>query len=352
MSERDARSRLVEIDSLRGLAAMWVVVFHFSFGIGAYWLKDDPARALRVAPFNTNLQGLLAVDMFFMISGFVIVMTLERSRTVAEFMVARFARLYPAYWLCLAMTTTVIILFPEPVQSISASQVVSNVTMGNLYLGWQPVETVYWSLAIELGFYAMMAVVFAMNRLRDVELYGTIWIALSLLLLKVFPAAGAMIPWRVQALTALPYAPLFFAGILIYRIRQQGPGIIRMGLFLACLVFRAAGDPLDYTIGTVIVFALFLLAATGRATFLRLKLLQFLGAISYPLYLVHQSIGFRIQDAIVTRVGMSATSGFIIAVSAVILLATFVTYTVERRGQRLIRRAFSRHRPAVVNLST
>lgn len=90
-------SRLVEIDSLRGLAALWVAMFHFSFGVYGYLASFDPARAAAVAPFIANIEGLLAVDMFFMISGFVILMTLEKTRSVVDFVVARFARLYPAY---------------------------------------------------------------------------------------------------------------------------------------------------------------------------------------------------------------------------------------------------------------
>jgi peptidoglycan/LPS O-acetylase OafA/YrhL len=331
--------RLIEIDSLRGIAAFWVVIFHFSFGVG-YWLKDDPVRAAMVAPFNWNMEGLLAVDMFFMISGFVILMTIEKSRSVADFVIARFARLYPAYWACLAMTAAVIEMIPEPAQSISAGQIAANLTMLNLYFRSQPVEAVYWSLAIELGFYAMMATIFAVNQLHNLERLGTVWIVLSLLLLKIFPQVGAVVPWRIQAATALPWAPLFFGGILVYRIRHEGPTTIRIGLLAACLIIRAAGAPLVYTVGTAVIFALFSLAATGRATFLRLRPLQYLGAISYPLYLVHQSIGFRIQDTVVMRLGLSAIDGFVIAIASVVVLSTAVTFTVERRGQRLIRQAF------------
>jgi peptidoglycan/LPS O-acetylase OafA/YrhL len=344
MRQRVSGSRLIEIDSLRGLAALWVVLFHFSFGIGYFWLKDDPGQAASVAPFNINIQGLLAVDLFFMISGFVILMTLEHTRSVADFVVARFARLYPAYWLCLAMTTTVIVLVPEQVQSVTAGQVAANVTMMNLYIGSAPVESVYWSLAVELAFYTMMAAIFALNRLNQLELHGAIWVALSILLLNIFPDAGAMLPRRIKMAMALPWAPLFFGGILIYRIRQEGFTALRAGLLLACLIARVTVNSLDYGIGTVVIFALFLLAATGRAGFLRFKPLTALGTISYPLYLVHQSIGFRIQDAVVMRLGMSAYTGFAVALAGVIALAAIVTFTVERRGQRLIRQAFARYR--------
>jgi peptidoglycan/LPS O-acetylase OafA/YrhL len=170
-----------------------------------------------VWPFDVNIQGLRAVDMFFMISGFVILVTLERTRSAADFVMARFGRLYPAYWLCLTLTTLTIVLIPQPVQSISTAQVLANFTMFNLYFGYLPIGSVYWSLAVECAFYGIMATVFALRWLPHIEALGAIWTLLSALLFTVFPSAGAMLPWRVQTMTILPYAPLFYAGILFFR---------------------------------------------------------------------------------------------------------------------------------------
>ena len=81
-SVREAR-RLHSLDALRGLAALGVVAYHY---------LDQPAY-----------YGLLGVELFFIISGFVILMTLERVPSLLQFAIGRAARLYPAYWFSVAV---------------------------------------------------------------------------------------------------------------------------------------------------------------------------------------------------------------------------------------------------------
>jgi peptidoglycan/LPS O-acetylase OafA/YrhL len=112
------------------------------------------------------------------------------------------------------------------------------------------------------------------------------------------------------------------------------------------LLIRVARQSLVYATGMVIVFMLFSVAASGRASFLRWKPLTFLGSILCPLYLIHQSIGFRIQDQVLEGLGMHAFIGFAAALVAAVLLSPIVTFGVERRAQRWIRLANARLREA------
>src|SRR5262245_55208370 len=86
--DRSQSGRFLELDVLRGLAAMTVVFFHFS---------RHGTRYFEAYPFDF-WPGEFGVHLFFTISGFVIYFTLERSRTVGDFLFSRFSRLYPAYW--------------------------------------------------------------------------------------------------------------------------------------------------------------------------------------------------------------------------------------------------------------
>ena len=241
------------------------------------------------------------------------------------------------------MTTVAIVAFPLANETIFARQFTANLTMANLYFGYQPIESVYWSLAIELGFYGMMAAVFALNQLRRIEVLGTIWVLISAFVFKIFPAIGAVIPWRLQAATALPWAPLFFAGILLYRMRVQGANTTRLILLAGCLAVLISRYTMGYALGSIGVFAVFTFACAGWLPFLKWKPLTILGAISYPLYLVHQSIGMRIQDAVVTRLGANAYWGLAGALICVVSLAAAVSYGVERRTQRWLRERFARN---------
>ena len=82
--------RYRELDALRGLAAMLVVLFHYSWG--------RPENRFEFSVGNTG------VDLFFIISGFVIFMSLEKAENLRQFVGNRFARLYPAYWVCVILT--------------------------------------------------------------------------------------------------------------------------------------------------------------------------------------------------------------------------------------------------------
>ncbi len=87
------RRRFEELDVLRGVATVAVVVFHYS---------GQATRYFTGFPFHFKL-GEHGVQLFFGISGFVIFMTLEKTQRLRDFVVSRFSRLYPAYWTTLAI---------------------------------------------------------------------------------------------------------------------------------------------------------------------------------------------------------------------------------------------------------
>src|SRR2546430_2652712 len=95
------KPRFAELDLLRGVAALWVVLFHYTTQYSRLYVPDR--RDLLGFEFP---DGTLGVYLFFMISGFVIFMTLHRSERPLDFVVSRFARLYPAYWAGIVLTAT------------------------------------------------------------------------------------------------------------------------------------------------------------------------------------------------------------------------------------------------------
>ena len=94
--------RLVELDAIRGLAVILVVLYHYST-----WQHQSAGYSVTQAAFEF-WDGKVGVHLFFIVSGFVIFLTLNSTRTLYEFVVHRFARLYPAYWLGVALTFTIL----------------------------------------------------------------------------------------------------------------------------------------------------------------------------------------------------------------------------------------------------
>jgi len=236
MGEAIKRKRLVELDALRGLAACAVLLFHYT------WRVHTKMPLVPAIPYGLP-WGSYGVHLFFAISGFAIFMTLERMHTGLDFAVARFARLYPAYWMGILVTTLAVHLLDAPAFAQPAQIVAANFTMLQGFAYLPSVDGVYWSLTVELAFYVCMLALWRAHLLGRIEAVLLGWIALRALWWLV-PA----LPSRLGILLALDYVPFFAIGIAAFRVRegvrnwgQQLP-VIAMGLspWFALLVAIAA----------------------------------------------------------------------------------------------------------------
>ena len=118
------QTRLQPLDALRGIAALGVVLFHFTLGRNGYE--------------NIFRFGTTGVDLFFMISGFVIFMSLEKADGLRTFLINRFSRLYPAYWMGVVFSFVLISIHFQYSQNYPIDNAwqtfVGNLTMFQYYL--------------------------------------------------------------------------------------------------------------------------------------------------------------------------------------------------------------------------
>ncbi len=126
-------TRLLQIDALRGLAAIAVVGFHLTTRFAEVYGKGG-------SPAISFPLGYYGVNLFFMISGFVIFMTLERTQRSMDFVVSRFSRLYPAYWASVALTFCITHALGLPGREAGLSQAVLNLLMFHSVLGVPSIE--------------------------------------------------------------------------------------------------------------------------------------------------------------------------------------------------------------------
>lgn len=332
--------RFKELDGLRGIAAMWVVIFHLTFGVHHHWLAGDSAFADLVTPGGFNVQGLMGVDLFFVISGFVITLTAERCATVGQFARARFARLFPVYWFAVLLTAGVETFDPIPQSSVGFGQVLVNLTMLNAFMRVPSVDPSYWTLAVELAFYGMVALILASGNLPHVVRIGFFWVVASSVTLYAFRLSGTIIPWRLDTVFAMSHAGLFYAGILFYRIRHDGWSPLMGALLAFCFISRCLLLPWELQAIEIGIFVAFGLAVAGRIPLLSSRPLIYLGAVSYSIYLVHQVTGFHIQ-LMLERTGMPSWANLFVTLVLLVLLASFMTFFIERPVGAAMRRAFS-----------
>ena len=127
--------RILEFDALRGLAALSVVLFHYTTRYDAIFGRSG--RLAAGFPW-----GDYGVDLFFMLSGFVILRSLDRTTFAGDFLVGRFARLYPAYWAAAAITFAVVSLCGLPGQEVGLGEAAFNATMLQRLLGARHIDGV------------------------------------------------------------------------------------------------------------------------------------------------------------------------------------------------------------------
>ncbi len=332
MANSHPPARLQELDALRGIAACIVMLFHYTWQI-SHVLPHVEAPSWGI-PF-----GKYGVELFFGISGFVIFMTLERTKSAADFIVSRFGRLFPAYWAGIALTTLIVTLLPEPLLQHTAQTVGINLSMAQGFLYLPSVDGVYWSLTVELAFYACMLGLWKIKQLHRIEVILIAWMSL-----KILWWWWPDLPSRVKMVLLAEYIPYFALGIAAYRVRagerrwvEQVP-LLGMGLLTSIVV-----DPLESTAVYVLVTAIFWALTAGLLGWLVARPLIWLGAISYPLYLVHQNIGYAVIDY-AERAGVHVWPAIALAIGLSLALAHAIHIYVEGPTLDLIRNWWRRRK--------
>jgi peptidoglycan/LPS O-acetylase OafA/YrhL len=330
--------RIAELDVLRGLAAIAVMLYHYTV---VFPVETHHTNYLILYCYLHLHYGVFAVHLFFMISGFVIFMTLARTRTALDFAVSRFSRLYPVFWAAVLLTQKVVWLSPPAEYAVSWREAIVNLTMMGEPLKVRLVDHVYWSLVIEVVFYTIMLGIFLAGWLGRIERLITPWLLLQLAVMGTAAVFHHAIPQTLAVLLLLKYAHLFLAGILCYRIRFLGQTRTRLALFGACFLVEFIVQGMAAGAFAIVFFGLFFVLAKSRLEWISVRPLVFLGTISYSLYLVHQNIGYIIMEALISCPRLIQ---LLAAACLVILLATFLTYFVEQPALKLIRRIYKSHK--------
>jgi len=321
--------RIKELDALRGLAALAVVLFHYTT---RYDQLFGHANALSLSiPY-----GDLGVHLFFMISGFVIFLTLDRVERPFDFVVSRFSRLYPAYWFAIFLTTAFVWNYGLDGQEVNIFHTVINFSMLQGIFELPDVDGVYWTLLYELLFYFLIFTVYKLGYLKHIAFFIIVG-----LLLNIVNNFTNIIPWKIQLFLLLHYNHLFGAGIIFYLLKRDGNKAIYFAALALCLVAQWSQG---HFISSAIIscfFLIFLLFTFQKLKFIATKPLVWLGSISYSLYLLHQNIGYVIIREMEAS-GYSANIAILTTLCISLFLAHNVMQIVERPSQKWIKEKYQK----------
>jgi peptidoglycan/LPS O-acetylase OafA/YrhL len=259
------------------VAAVGVCLFHIVCGNSAFISAANPvARICR--------YGYLGVDVFFIISGFIICYSLPTGYNLKDlpvFVKKRLIRVEPPYLVSIIFTLLIAYiaaLYTHNPINVSWVNLLYHIGYINNFTTNSYINVVYWTLGIEFQFYILIGLLFGiMNR----SIYWLAFIIISFLSLSFISIKGTSLIFE--------QLPLFCAGILIFYINfsERYPKPVLILLLIATFGLIAHND-LSTFYTSLFTVAIILIPMR------RYKIVNFLAMISYSLYLIHVPVGGRV----------------------------------------------------------
>lgn len=360
-------NRLDTLDGMRGVAALLVVIYH----LFARWAVPEHTETLY--PHGNALEwlpamaylGQVGVLLFFLISGFLMLMTLERSTGLADFGARRIARLWPSMLVCATLSAVIINWsgvighYGLPDWEVTWLEYLSSIFFVNPSLVAQAVggpdsqfvEGVYWTLWAEVRFYALIALVFLVSP-RHWFLWA--WIAVQAIsttvevLMHLGYEGGPVMTllWLAFQPRYLGWFSLGICGYLWWGGRGSRSLFVLAALALAAILVEevvtlsAAGLaptanalPLLLTYVFVSLPFLMFLRRSPILNVFRFKPMIAVGMASYPLYLFHERPGMAalmVTDA----AGLPPAVGVALVIGLLVAAALVIHHVVEMPAKR------------------
>lgn len=322
-----AGKRLEELDVLRGLAALAVCGTHYTTMCRDVGLLDW-----------TFHWGMYGPPFFFVISGFVILMTVRKRPHALDFVVARASRIYPTYWLAIPIAYVAFAWFPLPGDQATLSQALINLTMLQTWLKVDDLDGVYWTLAVELKFYALAFVVILLRGVKRFETVAAVWLCVLALYWNL-TLYGVDVPGFVRTPLNVDYGALFVGGVFFYLLKADGESLFRHFCIAASICVQGFAQGLEAAAMACLFYAVFYLFLYGRLGFLAIRPLVFLGTVSYAFYLLQCPIG-NIAMTLLRPVSDSPPVLSTAALVASLVAAWAATVLVEQPALRFVRRKY------------
>lgn len=358
-------------NTLQGIAALSVIVAHY---FDVYWTSPVTVSALTNAPllnhqeipvFVSAIQlfkylnlnyGAFGVGLFFLVSGFVIPISLER-KGVADFIVNRVLRIFPTYVVGFGITLLALLLscyYFDVSWMYSRDEVLIHFIPGLRDLLWsRNIDGIVWTLEVELKFYIICALFVTLFKRGSISVFAIpVFIALiGAYASIVLPEYGESNAWLYIKLLTFIYPAKFivfmFLGVVLYYYHSGKMSLLKTSLVsIGCFSLFAAmwvHGPEKNTATLVYSYAMaltfFVFAMVWPTCFQSNRITDFLASISYPLYVIHGVAGY-----VVLRILFDLGVAPLVSLFAVVVMALYISWVihicVENPSQRLAKCLF------------
>ncbi|QBJ79409.1 acyltransferase [Aquitalea sp. USM4] len=294
--------RIVELDGLRGVLALWVVLYHMCSTLPAI-------KHILSGYFPIVMEAWFPVDVFFMMSGFVMMhvygeqfasnVSVSRFK---HFMVARFARLYPVH--AFSLLCLLFIMLPGLIHEAGFYSLDGRYSIGTLGASFLLLQAPWvlirtwnypaWSISAEWHVYVLFPLLMmTINKLgKRTVIFSIVLLTAFVFLLycslignEKYPTNGLAVMLRV--------VPLFYSGMALYRLLSESNGLVQVHLFPAFLIaaflffLLSNGQLSTFAVFFVPVLIFLTLSNSAFSKVFGSKFSIFLGKISYSMYMTH-----------------------------------------------------------------
>jgi peptidoglycan/LPS O-acetylase OafA/YrhL len=338
VADNFSKSRNNAVDALRAILILSVMFFHYFVYWAPPYTATDHYHYQHTYPHWIGI-GSLGVHVFFAVSGYVITMTLERSRDLSDFLFRRFARLFPAYFCCSLLTFAFLKVSNSDLYAITFFDWLASLTVHADRIGFKFVDGSYWSLGVEVRFYIWVAIFFFLLKSRfwiGMVFFGLLAVVQDMFSLHFtnFWLLGAYIAFLLLGMSfryfeegnKLAGTCTFAVGLLLYVLRAPGLAIAGQHVLWANLYVLA------------LLSGLFVATNTKLFDKVNFGVLSYLGRLSYCFYLLHQAIGVTIIERINRTLLLPELLVVTVAAMFTLLLAAAIYHGVEEPARRMLTR--------------
>ena len=333
--KNSVKKRIDYLDLLRVVAIVGVISFHYLFSA----ISRGRTPQLSASPlFEWARYGYLGVELFFMISGFVILQSV-RDLNLVQFIKRRFLRLYPIYWISLIFIYVIATFGIWHRQGPFAEVFYYNLTMFPTAFNQPWLDAAHWFMARQLQFYIAIAIIILFRGGKQLpnifiwwSIIGCLWNLLDFNEFNIWYFNG--------------FFALIAGGAIINVIRENGFDQIRVVGLLASYVWamksridnvywldtnRGPGhSALAIGIIVSVIYLLMMLTWNSNISKLSIRYIGFAGTLSYPVYLIHDRLG----GLAIARFATESNKYFIYI--TVVLTAVFLAYLIWHIEKRVM----------------
>lgn len=348
--------RLTALDGLRGVAILLVMGFHYFYHLESFYYKST------LYPYGETFSnvlifkyGYMGVELFFIISGFVIAMTLESSKSLLDFAIRRFVRIWPAL-IVSAVVTFFLLNWSDAAFALTRRQYWPNflpsltLTPTSLWSGLFPkvdfVTGVYWSLVVEIRFYMIALILYWLfarrNLARNLVIFSVLIYVVRALLRRWLPGYNGV----YDGFFIPDYMPWFAAGAVFYELYKERLTKTAALVMLAVAYATIARISINYTpIGrdpviassfALLFLTLFWFLSTKPASMriFEIRPLVWIGECSYSIYLYHYAVGMILISQISKTIGLGPQLLLVAGVYLLIFAVGRLSYTTVENPSR------------------